>query len=102
MKRREISLLVFILISVFILVYSPHFNYRFPYFIDEWHHISQSYNLFEEGYFLGSGKLEIGFQLFLRILSLKKFAIKTKGEKMKSTPVLLYSCFVASKSYSEV
>jgi len=70
MKRREISLLVFILISVFILVYSPHFNYRFPYFIDEWHHISQSYNLFEEGYFLGSGKLEIGFQLFLRILSL--------------------------------
>src|SRR3989344_8559004 len=69
MKRREISLLVFMLIFVFILVYSPHFNYRFPYFIDEWHHISQSYNLFEGGYFLGSGKLEIGFQLFLRILS---------------------------------
>ena len=61
-------MLVFVLVLVFILVYSPHFSYRFPYAIDEWHHISQSINFGTGNYEFNYGALEIGFHIFLKFV----------------------------------
>ena len=37
--NKENLLLIFALIFVFMFVYSPHFDYEYPFHIDEWHHI---------------------------------------------------------------
>ena len=61
------------LVFVFLLVYSPHFNYAYPYHTDEWHHISEAISLGENGsginpYFKEKPRIvdyEIGYHFFL-------------------------------------
>lgn len=74
-KKRlmRISLVILILIFTFILVYSPHFSYKYPYHGDEWRHLIEARNL-NEGNYVCSFKydyqcLEIGFHIFLAVLS---------------------------------
>lgn len=54
-----------VLVFIFLLIYSPHFNYRFPYHIDEWHHITQTKILFNEGFKQLEIGIETGFHVFL-------------------------------------
>ena len=65
MDNRRKLLLALGLIFVFLLVYSPHFDYPFPYHVDEWHHITETKRLLEQGYSLGVGGPELGFNLIL-------------------------------------
>lgn len=58
-------LLIFALVIVFTLVYSPHFNYPFPFHVDEWHHLEQAKKIINGEYAWGQGTLEAGFQYFL-------------------------------------
>ncbi|MDX9893646.1 MAG: hypothetical protein RB292_04535 [Patescibacteria group bacterium] len=62
--------------GVFLLVYSPHFSYPFPFHVDEWHHLSEALRM-HDNYFdyltmepqrRASG-LELGFHFFLFGLS---------------------------------
>src|SRR3989344_957522 len=65
------------LIFVFLLVYSPHFSYKYPLHIDEYHHIAKAINFIEnkelntipnyqhQPY---SPNLEPGFTIFLSLL----------------------------------
>src|SRR3989344_7143633 len=78
MKRGRKILVVLALSFVFLLVYSPHFNYSFPYHVDEWHHLSESIRLGNYGEYLdafragtarGFSGLEIGFHFALFLLS---------------------------------
>ena len=62
---RENTLLIFALTLVFLLVYSPHFDYLYPFHVDEWHHI-------ESGVKLGNEHvefMEIGFDLVIHVLA---------------------------------
>jgi len=71
-KRKTLKtiLVTLILILTFILVYTPHLNYKYPSHIDEWRHITESQKLKEGEYKLGThASLELGFHLFLRTLS---------------------------------
>jgi len=70
MKKSKIIILSLALIFTFIIIYSPHLNYPFPYHIDEWHHITESIKLFSEDYSFGIGGTEIGFHLFLSAIYL--------------------------------
>jgi hypothetical protein len=65
MKNYQKILLILALGLVFILVYSPHFDYRFPFHIDEWHHIRQVRKLASGQYEFGISGTELGFHLFL-------------------------------------
>ena len=69
MNKKEISLIILISIIIFLIVYSPHFSYPFPFFIDEWHHLTQSSNLGTRYYESGISGIEIGFHIFLRVLN---------------------------------
>jgi len=64
--RKEDILLVLACTFAFLLVYSPHFMYNYPFHIDEWHHIELALKLNE-------GKkielMEIGFDFILSMLS---------------------------------
>lgn len=69
MDKKEKIILLVALLFTFIMVYSPHFNYPFPFHVDEWHHIDEAKRLFgEEKYVPGENRLEFGFHLFLGIL----------------------------------
>jgi hypothetical protein len=70
MKRLHILLVALVSAAIFLLVYSPHFNYRFPYHIDEWHHISESIKLKEGGYSGGITGFRFGFHVLLLGLGL--------------------------------
>jgi hypothetical protein len=70
----KISLLILVLISTFLLVYSPHFNYPYPLHIDEWHAIQEAQKL-NSGEYIFHGRtgditqgFELGFHFFLLIL----------------------------------
>ncbi|MCX6713010.1 MAG: glycosyltransferase family 39 protein, partial [Candidatus Vogelbacteria bacterium] len=61
----------------FLLVYSPHFTYSFPFHVDEWHHIHEALSFGDlsayankpaGSYFRFSGA-ELGFYLFLFLIS---------------------------------
>ena len=70
----QLTILALTCVAVFALVYAPHLNYRFPFHIDEWHHISESIRLGNYGEYFNvlrqedtqrfSG-MEIGFHAIL-------------------------------------
>ncbi|MBU0628096.1 MAG: glycosyltransferase family 39 protein [Nanoarchaeota archaeon] len=64
-KYFRLILISFTLLFILLLVYAPHFSYKYPYHIDEWRHISESLKLSKgelpQGYLI----LEIGFNIFL-------------------------------------
>lgn len=69
--------LIFVLILIFgmLLVYYPHYDYKYPLHVDEWHHLSQSRSIYETGnlsnmnpqFLQGDFYInhENGFQIFL-------------------------------------
>ena len=61
MKRGRKILVVLALSFVFLLVYSPHFNYSFPYHVDEWHHLSESIRLGNYGEYLDAFRAGTAF-----------------------------------------
>src|SRR3989344_9519385 len=76
------------LIFVFLLVYSPHFSYKYPLHADEYHHIAKALYFLETGNLNSipnyyhqpySPNLEPGFTLFLSILFF-----------LKLNPILFY------------
>jgi len=72
MKNWQKIILVLALIGTAVLIYSPHFGYRFPFHIDEWYHIEQSIKLGNFLQNLAAGPFygfEGGFDLLLFILS---------------------------------
>lgn len=69
MEKRQIIILSLIFLALFILVYSPHINDRFPLHVDEWHHIQEAREIGANGFNLSNLTLEVGFQVFLYILS---------------------------------
>jgi len=69
MTKTRIALIILVLIGTALIVYSPHYSYRFPCHIDEWHHISEALRL-EKGEFHGGvSGFRVGFQLLLFTLS---------------------------------
>lgn len=81
MKKSIKYLLVFLsLIFTFVVIYSPHFSYHFPFHIDEWHHITETMKLSHGEYqFQGLGQngatmgFEIGFHILLIPLTIFNF-----------------------------
>jgi len=79
MKKEKIDwfvkalLLTIALIFVFLMVYSPHFDYKFPFHIDEWHHLTMAKDMKQKGigfftsYF---NPVESGFQLILAFIDM--------------------------------
>jgi len=67
--KKKILLVVFICFATFLLVYSPHINYAFPFHIDEWHHITEAIKLGDGDYTGGGAGYRVGFHLFLFLLS---------------------------------
>lgn len=67
-KKSGIFLLILISISVFLLVYTPHYRYPFPSHIDEWHHITEAIKLERGEYSAGTFRFRFGFHLFLMLL----------------------------------
>ena len=73
--------LILLLLFVFLLVYSPHFSYKYPLHVDEYHHIAKAINFVEnkelnivpnyqhQPY---SPNLEPGFTIFLSLLAFAK------------------------------
>jgi len=69
MTKSKIFLLVLALIAVFLLVYTPHYNYPFPRHIDEWHHITEAIKLQQGEYSGGIIGYRIGFHVLVLLLS---------------------------------
>jgi len=75
MNKKRIFLISVVLICLFLLVYSPHFNYKFPLHADEWHAITEATKLGNREYnFIGKDGIrtmgfEIGFHVFLFVIS---------------------------------
>ena len=83
MKHLYKFLLGISLVSVFLLVYSPHFSYKYPLHVDEWQHLARGIHILENKqisfinpYFIPNPlvpeenyypNFEIGFHLFLAI-----------------------------------
>ncbi len=67
--RYKYFLVILAGIGIFFLVYAPHFSYPYPLHVDEWHHITEALKLGSGEYTSGSFGLEIGFHLFLYLLS---------------------------------
>jgi hypothetical protein len=74
MKKSQILLLIALSIAIFILVYYPHINYKYPLHIDEWHGIQEAIKL-GNGTYDFTGRIgyrtmgfELGFHLFLLVL----------------------------------
>ncbi|MFT4303135.1 MAG: hypothetical protein ACMXYG_01100 [Candidatus Woesearchaeota archaeon] len=61
--------LFIILIFTSVLVYSPHFDYKYPFSIDEWHHITEAYKLRDGVYTGGTIGYRFGFHFLLAGLS---------------------------------
>ena len=66
------------ILTVGVLVYSPHFSYHFPFHVDEWHHISEAIRLGSYGEYFDVlrtewqqrfGGMEMGFHFSLFVLS---------------------------------
>ncbi|MBW3019992.1 glycosyltransferase family 39 protein [Candidatus Woesearchaeota archaeon] len=56
------------LVFIFIIIYSPHFNYGFPYHIDEWRGLEEGITIYNGHTYNNFTGLEIGFHLFIAIL----------------------------------
>lgn len=68
-NRKRVLLLALILILTSTIVYSPHLVTPFPLHADEWHHIEQALRLKNSEYKFGTQSVEIGFHIFLLIIS---------------------------------
>lgn len=68
LRGLRILLLLLSLIFVALLVYSPHIKYPFPFHIDEWRHITETYKMFE-GKSIIENNFEFGFHLLLALIS---------------------------------
>jgi hypothetical protein len=66
----HLVLIILSLLIVFFLTYAPHFQTQVPLHIDEWHHISQSYDLLDFDYSISLSSLRVGFHMFLAVLTL--------------------------------
>jgi hypothetical protein len=69
MKRGQWGLLILACVFTFVLVYLPHFNYKYPLHVDEWYHISETIKLKTGDYVVNGGAFRIGFDIFLLPLS---------------------------------
>lgn len=69
MRKSQIFLIVLVSIAVFLLVYSPHYNYPFPRHVDEWHHISEAIKISQGEYTGGIIRFRVGFHFLLMVLS---------------------------------
>jgi len=69
MKVWQKALVLISGLGVAFLVYSPHLNYSYPFHVDEWHHISQALRIGSGAYVLSFQSAELGFHLFLFLLS---------------------------------
>jgi hypothetical protein len=69
-KKSRITILVLISIAIFFLVYAPHISNPYPIHADEWHHIDQAIKLKQGEITFGATGMEIGFHIFLSIISL--------------------------------
>jgi len=65
MKKRHVLILALTCIGIFLLVYSIHFNYKYPLHVDEWHHISETLKIRNGEYIMGVNMFRVGFDLFL-------------------------------------
>jgi len=70
LKPLYIWLIISILAFTAVLVYSPHFYYKYPFHIDEWAHINYAERLLHDQNYnvsvaLSQGNFEIGYHLFL-------------------------------------
>lgn len=74
MKKIQVLLIILASIATFFLVYSPHFNYRFPLHIDEWHQITEATKIDNGEYFIQGREgyvtrgFEIGFHIIIFML----------------------------------
>ena len=77
LSRYKIPLIIAVAIFGWLLVYSPHFDYRFPFHVDEWHHITEAVRFnhpAEYFQFLTAepqrrfSGLEIGFHILLSLI----------------------------------
>lgn len=70
-KKKIIKILILLAVCTitFLLVFTPHYNYRFPRHVDEWHHITESIKLEQGENTQGIQNIEIGFRVFLIIVS---------------------------------
>lgn len=73
-NKTKTTLTIILLAITFLLVYSIHFEYKFPYHVDEWHHISEAIKLNQgQNYFSQTNKAsltESGFHIFLNLFLL--------------------------------
>jgi len=67
--KKEVIILTLVSALIFLLVFSPHFSYPFPYHIDEWHGIGEALKLSDGSYTGNMDYFELGFHLFLFGLS---------------------------------
>lgn len=81
MNHLQKLILISSLLFVFLLVYSPHFSYKYPLHADEYHHIAKAVNFLENKELNTipnfqhkpfSPNLEPGFTIFLSLLALEK------------------------------
>jgi len=73
MKKDKIILVVLVLIFTFLMVYSPHIGYKYPFHIDEWRHITESKRLAQGELPEGPLIFELGFDVFLLLISKLSF-----------------------------
>jgi len=69
MEKINKYLFIITLIFIFLLIYSPHFKNPYPIHIDEWHSITESIKLKENGLTKGLQATKIGFYIILASLS---------------------------------
>ena len=81
MNHLQKLILISSLLFVFLIVYSPHFSYKYPLHVDEYNHIAKAVNFLENKelnvipnfqHKPFSPNLEPGFTLFLSLLFLTK------------------------------
>jgi len=68
-KKKEAIIVVLFCIAIFLLIYSPHFSNPYPLYIDEWQHITEALKLKNSEYSGYAKGHEIGFHVFLMLIS---------------------------------
>ncbi|MBI5149104.1 hypothetical protein HZA33_05480, partial [Candidatus Pacearchaeota archaeon] len=87
-KKIKLALIFLVLIITFLLVYSPHFNYKYPLHADEWHHVENAERILDGNYDYKAPNYEIGYDFIIAgfFAILKIFKINT---------IMAYSFFPA-------
>lgn len=67
-KRLKIILVLLVLLVTFLLVFSPHFNYRYPLHAYEWHHVENAERILDGSYDYTKTNYEIGYDFILAFL----------------------------------